>query len=68
MKFKQNYLIGITIGAIIFLIDVLFFLNDKWFLPILIIAFSASFLQIWLDFFIENQKQKEIESRFLDFV
>ncbi|MEM4397049.1 MAG: type II secretion system F family protein [Candidatus Woesearchaeota archaeon] len=68
MKFKQNYLIGITIGAIIFLLDVLFFLNEKWFLPILIIAFSVSFLQIWLDFFIENQKQKEIESRFLDFV
>ncbi|MEM4397298.1 MAG: type II secretion system F family protein [Candidatus Woesearchaeota archaeon] len=68
MRFKQEYLIGIALGSIVFLIDVFFFLNTKWFLPILAISFSISLLQIWLDFFIENQKQREIESRFLDFV
>ncbi|MEM3374731.1 MAG: type II secretion system F family protein [Candidatus Woesearchaeota archaeon] len=68
MKFKQQYLIGISIGSVLFLIDVIFFLRTRWFMPLFIVSFSIALLQIWLDFFIENQKQKEIESRFLDFV
>lgn len=68
MKLKQDYLIGISIGSVLFLIDVFFFFKSRWFMPLLIISFSIAWLQIWIDFFIQNQKQKEIESRFLDFV
>ncbi len=68
MRFKQSYLIGIGIGAFIFLIDAIVFLNTPWFVPLIIVAISVGWIQIWLDFFMENQKQKEIETRFLDFV
>jgi flagellar protein FlaJ len=68
MKFKKEYWIGITIGLIIAAIDYAVFKGTSWFIPILIVAVSIAWLQAWLDFFIENQNQKEIESRFLDFV
>jgi archaeal flagellar protein FlaJ len=68
MKFKQKYLIGIALGSIILFIDAAIFLNTTWFVPLLVVALSIGWLQIWLDFFVENQKQKEIEIRFLDFV
>jgi archaeal flagellar protein FlaJ len=68
MKFKQKYLIGISIGAMIFLVDTLVLLKTDWFVPVLVVALSVAWVQIWMDFFLENQKQKEIETRFLDFV
>jgi len=68
MKFKKDYLIGVSIGAIILLIDVALFLKTSYFVPLLIVALSVSWSQIWIDFFRENAKQKEVETRFLDFV
>ncbi len=68
MKFKNNYWIGISIGIIILAVDFSIFFKTKWFLPVLIVAVSVGWVQIWIDFFIENQKQRDIESRFLDFV
>jgi flagellar protein FlaJ len=68
MQFKKQYLIGILIGAMVLLIDLLVFLGTNWFVPLIIIAVTIGWLQIWLDFFLENQKQRDIETRFLDFV
>ncbi|MFH2020514.1 MAG: type II secretion system F family protein [archaeon] len=68
MNFQNKYLIGIGLGIIILIVDLAVFMGSTWFIPILIIAGIASFSQIISDFFIENQNQKEIESRFLDFV
>jgi archaeal flagellar protein FlaJ len=68
MRFQNSYFIGIGIGVAIFLIDILFFLKNSYFVPILVLAIVAGSIQFWVDFFIENQRQKEIESRFLDFV
>jgi flagellar protein FlaJ len=68
MQFKQKYWIGISVGAIVLIVDIAVFLNSKWFLPLIIVAVTIGWLQIWLDFFVENQKQREIETRFLDFV
>jgi len=67
-KFKKKYLIGITIGIFILVIDFSVYLETNWFLPILIAALSIGWSQFWIDFFIENNRQKEIENRFLDFV
>jgi archaeal flagellar protein FlaJ len=68
MQFKQKYWIGISIGVVVLLVDIAVFYNSKWFLPLLIVALTIGWLQIWIDFFVENQKQREIETRFLDFV
>ncbi|MBN2422664.1 type II secretion system F family protein [Candidatus Woesearchaeota archaeon] len=68
MKFKKEYMVGISIGIFILIMDVLLFLKTKWFLPGLIIAVSIAWSQIWLDIFSENRRQKDLESRFLDFV
>jgi len=62
MKFKKKYLFGITIGAIIFLIDAAVFLKTKYFIPLLVVAGTVAWIQPWIDFFLENQKQKEIET------
>jgi len=61
-------MIGIGIGIGILVFDFLLFWKTKWFMPVFIVAGSIAWGQIWIDFFIEGQKQKEIESRFLDFV
>ena len=48
--------------------DFLLFWGTNWFVPLAIVALSIGWAQIWGDFFIEGQRQKEIEERFLDFV
>lgn len=68
MKFKSKYLIGISIGAVVILIDTLVFLNTSWFVPLIVVAITIGWVQIWIDFFVENQRQREVETRFLDFV
>ena len=68
MKFKKIYFIGIAIGLLLIVLDILYFLKARWFLSFLIVAINIGWLQIWLDFFKEIRRQKEIESRFLQFV
>ena len=54
-------MIGIGIGIGILVFDFLLFWKTKWFMPVFIVAGSIAWGQIWIDFFIEGQKQKEIE-------
>ncbi len=68
MKFKNNYFVGIGIGLLILIVDIAVFWDTQWFIPIVVLALSVGWGQIWFDFFLENQRQKEIETRFLDFV
>lgn len=68
MKFKNNYLIGIALGAMVFFIDVAIFMRTNFFVPLIVLAFTLSWIMPLIDFFAENQRQKEIETRFLDFV
>lgn len=68
IKFKKEYLIGITIGLILVVLDILYFFKTRWFFSFLIIAVNIGWSQIWIDFFKEIKRQKEIESRFLQFV
>ncbi|MBU0756471.1 MAG: type II secretion system F family protein [Nanoarchaeota archaeon] len=68
MRFKKQYFVGITLGILIFLVDVLILFGTKFFLPILMLAVSIAWGQVWFDFFREEARQKELENRFLDFV
>lgn len=68
MKFKKKYLFGIVIGIIILAVDITQLYDTNWFIPLIVVAVTIAWLQIWIDFFLEGQKQREIETRFLDFV
>ena len=68
MKFKNKYLFGIGIGVVILAVDITQWYGTVWFIPLVVVALTIAWLQIWIDFFMEGQKQREIETRFLDFV
>jgi pilus assembly protein TadC len=74
MKFKKIYLIGISLGILLLIIDFLYFFgkdsigNGRFFYALIIISLSITWLQFWLDFFKENKIQKEIEEKFTEFV
>ena len=68
MKFKKKYLFGIVIGIIILAVDITQLYDTNWFIPLIVVAVTIAWLQIWIDYFLEGQKQREIETRFLDFV
>ena len=70
-KFKKKYWIGIIIALLIICFDLyLYFVLDskRWFLPIIIVAITLGWSQFWVDFFAETKRQKEIESKFLEFI
>lgn len=65
----KNYL-SIAAGLIIIILDFIYFFGEKtrFFQPIIIIGFIIGALPFWLDFIRENNKQKEVEVKFLEFV
>jgi flagellar protein FlaJ len=62
------HMVVLLIGISVLIIDLLFFRDTKWFFLILIFAITISWLQFWISFFIRNQKQKELEEKFPEFV
>ena len=68
LKFRKIYLMGISIGLIILILDFLYFMKTRWFFSLIVLAISISWLQFWLDFLKEMNRQKEIETKFLEFV
>src|SRR5574342_249473 len=79
LKFQNKYWIGISAALLILILDFLLFF-DFWaaeprnpiparlFYPFVIIAITVAWIQFWLDFFQEQNRQKEIEAKFLEFV
>ena len=67
-KFKGIYWLGIFIALALIGADIYFFYKTRWFLPILIVSFSLGWLQFWIDFFREVNRQKDIELKFIDFM
>ncbi len=68
IEFKKEYLIGITISAIILLLDILQFWKTRWFFALIVLAINIGWSQFWMDFFKEQERQKEIEEKFLEMV
>jgi archaeal flagellar protein FlaJ len=68
MEFKPTYFISIILGLGVITIDVILFLNARWFLPIIILGLSLFWIQFGMDLFKENKKQKEKEIQFLEFI
>lgn len=68
MEFKSKYLLSIGLGLIIFIVDFFVFLGTPWFIPMIVVAITVGWSQYWIDFFINVQRQRNIEARFPDFV
>lgn len=70
MELKTRHYITIGIGVLIIFIDFLFLFgrHSRFFQPILALGVVVGLSQFWLDFLRENNRQKEIELKFLEFV
>ncbi len=72
MRFKitKKHIIGLIIGITILILDFVFLFREgnRWFRPLIAVAFLISTSQFWLDVLKENKKQREIELKFLEFV
>lgn len=55
-------------GVAIIILDITMLKKSVVFVPVLAIALTIAWLPFWLDVFAENRRQKELESRFPDFV
>jgi hypothetical protein len=66
--FEKRHIGAIVIGILILIADFIFFLNTAWFIPLIAIAVTMGWSQFWIDFFVSNRKQKELESYFPEFV
>lgn len=68
MKFEMRHRIGVIIGLAFLLLDFLILKNSPLFVPFIGVSAIIIALQFFLDFFLENQRQKEIEEKFPEFV
>ena len=68
MRFKPAYFLGIGVGLLLMALDFLYFFETRWFYALLVLSLSVSWIQFWIDFLNENKRQKEIETKFLEFV
>ncbi|MBR9675538.1 type II secretion system F family protein [Candidatus Woesearchaeota archaeon] len=67
-KFKQKYWFGIIFGVFFAVLDIVLFRGTRYFVPGLVLAVTIGWAQFWTDFFLENARRKEYESRFLELV
>lgn len=68
MAFDRTYILTIGIGAIILIVDFFTFYGTAWFIPVVVVAVTVAWSKYWIDFFINLQRQRNIEARFPDFI
>ncbi len=73
-EFKQKYIIGIVAALVIVIVDFYLFFDfstlktGRLFFPLIVIALTVAWIQFWIDFYQEQQRQKEVEVKFLEFI
>jgi|SRR3989344_2525349 len=68
LRFTRQNVTFLIIGAILIVLDFAILSNTRLFVPFLAISAGIGWLPFWTDILAENRRQKEIESRFPDFV
>ncbi|PIN86989.1 hypothetical protein COV19_02235 [Candidatus Woesearchaeota archaeon CG10_big_fil_rev_8_21_14_0_10_44_13] len=68
MAFNKNYILTFGMGIVILILDIAMFYHTLWFIPLIVVALTIGWSQYWIDFFMNIQRQKNIEARFPDFV
>jgi len=70
MEIKIKHQIGIIIGIIVIALDFVLFYGkeSRLFKPLIAVGIIIAIILFWIDFLQENKRQKEVESKFLEFV
>ncbi|MDP2946893.1 MAG: type II secretion system F family protein [Nanoarchaeota archaeon] len=74
IKIKPKHIAGIVFGIIIIMLDFYFFFSfeegiiSRWFRPLIVFGIVSMGILFFLDFLNENNRQKELELKFLEFV
>jgi len=68
MKGKNVYIFAVSIAAAMLILDILFFRGSAWLFPIVVVSAATAIAPYWARLLIRLQQQKEIESRFPEFV
>ncbi len=67
MALKKTHWIGIGFGAVILIVDLIFFLNEKIFFFLVGISIGVIVLPFVVNIAIENKKEEEVGGMFLEF-
>lgn len=65
---KKNYWLGAGFALFVLMIDIVFFRKTPWFFPLIIITLTVGWLPFWITLLIKLQHQREIETKFPEFV
>ena len=75
LELKLKHYVGIVVGALILILDIVLFFDFSkfspgawYFSPILVIAILVGGINFFLDVLDENKRQKELELKYLEFV
>lgn len=68
LRFGTRHRAAIIFAVLIIFIDYYLFFGNPFFVPVVVLALTLAWLPQWLDVFAENKRQKELESKFPDFV
>jgi archaeal flagellar protein FlaJ len=68
MKFKKEYLIGIGFGLVLVAFDYFYLFETRWFYAAIVLSIGIGLIQVWFDLLRENQRDKEVEEKFLEWV
>ena len=68
MAFDRSYIAVIGICIIVLIVDFFMFYGTIWFIPLIVVAITIGWSKYWIDFFVNIQRQKNIEARFPDFI
>ncbi len=68
IRFGRKQQFALAVSLLIVLLDFFAFRGRVFFVPVIAAAVTIGWLPFWLDIFAENRRQKELESRFPDFV
>ncbi|MBN2454896.1 type II secretion system F family protein [Candidatus Woesearchaeota archaeon] len=68
LRFEKKHKVAIAAALFLLSIDALVFFGSALFIPLIAVAVTVGWLPYWTDIFAENRKQKELETKFPEFV
>jgi archaeal flagellar protein FlaJ len=68
IRFEMRHRAAIIFACLVIFIDYYLFFGRVFFVPVIVLALTLAWLPQWLDVFEDSRKQKELESKFPEFV
>jgi pilus assembly protein TadC len=68
MDIKPLHILGLGAGIALLTVDIMLFMETRWFMVGIVLAFAAAGAPFWFSLLHENRRQREIELQFLEFM